>query len=300
MKRLSKDNVIYNFENGMKESYKVESGEVVIVETCDCFHEQITKEEQILLEIDMDIINPATGPIYIESAEPGDILKVEIIDIIVKDKGVAATIPNEGGLSEEAKDADIEIIDIEDGYAKYLNKSIPIKPMIGVIGVAPAKEDVKWGTHTPWKHGGNMDSKVITKGTNLYFQVNQKGAMLSLGDLHGVMGDGELCFTGLEISGEVELKATVIKGKRNINWPIVETENRIEIIGSGENLEKAMKAAASDGVRYIQEALGSSWAESYIMGSLVLDLRISQVVNPMKTVRASIPKYILTMDDILK
>lgn len=299
MNKLSKENVIYKFEYGMKENYSVDSGEEFIVETCDCFHEQIEREDQVLMEIDMDIINPGTGPIYINGAEKGDILKVDIIDIKVKNKGVAAAVPGEGGLADESKEAIVKVINIEDGYANYLGKKIPINPMIGVIGVAPSEEDGSWGTHTPWKHGGNMDTKLITKGTSLYFNVNQEGGMLALGDLHGVMGDGELCFTGLEISGEVTLRVNVLKDKKKIEWPIIELDDRIEIIVSDENIDKAVKKAASLGVKYISESLNVKWEEAYIMASLVMDLNISQIVNPMKTGRVSIPKNIVTMEQLL-
>ncbi len=149
------------------------------------------------------------------------------------------------------------------------------------------------------KHGGNMDTKIITKGSSLYFPVNQKGAMLALGDLHAVMGDGELSFAGLEIPGEVEIKVSVLKSKKIIEWPIVELEDRIEIIASGESLDLAMQEAARTAVGYLQEALKVSWGEAYVMSSLVVDLNISQVVNPKKTVRASIPKNILEIEDLL-
>lgn len=300
MKKFSRDHVIYNFEHGMNEYYRVNSGESFVVETNDCFHQQIISEEQLLMEIDMDIVNPATGPIYIENAEPGDILKVEILDITLPNQGVAAAVPGEGGLKEESTTPIVQIIDIKDGKVHYLGKEIPVNPMIGVIGVAPAKEEGVWGTHTPWKHGGNMDSKIITTGAALYFNVNQSGGMLALGDCHAVMGDGELCFTGLEITSNVHLRVSVLKEKRLLDWPILETKDTISIIGSGETLEAAMKAASSNAVAYISDTLEVSWPQAYVMASQAMDLRISQVVNPMKTIRAEIPKYILTMEELLK
>lgn len=300
MQIFDKNNMIYNFEYGMKENYKVKSGEIFLVKTCDCFHQQITDETQLLFEIDMDIINPATGPIYVENAEVGDILKVEILDIKVDDSGIVAAVPGEGGLAEISKEPIISIIPIENGYAKYLGKNIPINPMIGVIGVAPAKKDGKWGTHTPWKHGGNMDSKVITKGNTLYFDINQKGGMLALGDLHAVMGDGELSFTGLEISGEVLLKASVIKSENKLEWPILESKEHIEFLVSGDDIEDATKKAAKIGVEHLQKSLNISWPEAYTLSSLVMDLRISQIVNAKKTVRSKLPKYILDIKDIIK
>lgn len=300
MKKFSKNNVIYTFEHGLTEQYRMASGETVIVETNDCFHQQITSDTQLLMEIDMDIVNPATGPIYVEGAEAGDVLKIDILDISVPNQSVAAAVPNEGGLPEEATAPIVSIIPIEDGFAHYLGKKIPVRPMIGVIGVAPAKADGSWGTHTPWKHGGNMDSKVITNNTTLYFQVNQEGAQLALGDCHAAMADGELCFTGLEIASEVTLRVTVLKQPRqHLAWPVLESDTGISVIASGDTLEAAMTAAASTAVAYIEKALDVKWEEAYVLASQVMDLRISQVVNPMKTIRAEIPREILSMSDIL-
>ncbi|HOO12248.1 MAG TPA: acetamidase/formamidase family protein, partial [Bacillota bacterium] len=174
MKIVSGDRVIYNFSPNMEAVTKVSPGDIFKVETNDCFYQQITSEEQVLTEIDYDRLNPATGPIYVEGAEPGDLLKLKIVSIDVKDRGVAAVVPNEGVLGDQVTKPIIRVIKIEDGHAIFHGVKLPVRPMIGVIGVAPSGEDGEWATDSPWKHGGNMDTADIKAGSTLYFPVNQK------------------------------------------------------------------------------------------------------------------------------
>ncbi|HSH36090.1 acetamidase/formamidase family protein [Schnuerera sp.] len=299
MKVISGSKVIYKFTHDMEHVESIIPKEVVKVESNDCFFQQIVREDQVMTEIDYDKLNPATGPIYVEGAEPGDLLKVKILDINVADKGVAAAVPGEGALGDQVNNSTIRIIDIEDGYAIFKGVKLPIKPMIGVIGVAPAVEDGNWPTETPWKHGGNMDTTDIKKGSTLYFPVNQNGALLALGDCHAVMGDGELCFTGLEIPAEVLLEVDVIKEK-TIEWPLVETEEHTMVIASGEDLEEALYSATNEAVKYIMNSLKLEWEDAYILASLSVDLKISQVVDPKKTIRAAIPKDVVPTERIIE
>lgn len=298
MKKINHRNVIYKFKNNMAYTNTVRSGETFQVETNDCFFQQIVKEEQITTEINHDILNPATGPIYVEGASIGDILEVKIIDIQVEDKGVCVVVKNEGALGDQVKEPIVRIINIENDNALFAGKRIPINPMLGVIGVAPHKDDGEWQTNSPWKHGGNMDTKEIIKGTTLYFQVESEGALLALGDCHAVMGDGEVCFTGLEIPAVATLEVNVIKNK-SINWPILKSEKETLVIASGDTMEEAIYAATTEAVKYISKVLKIQWEEAYIMASLVVDLRISQVVNPKYTVRAAIPNNIVETEEII-
>lgn len=299
MKIISNKNVIYKFENKMDYVDTIASGDIVKFETNDCWTQQITNEDQVVTEIDYDILNPATGPIYVEGAEPGDILKIKIKSIDIKDKGSALAVPNEGVLGDKVKKSRVKIVDIEGGYAIFNNVKVPISPMIGVIGVAPHEADGDWTTDTPWKHGGNMDTKDIKEGNTLYLPVNQMGGLLALGDCHAVMGDGELCFTGLEISAMVTLKIEVIKDKK-ITWPMIEDKDSIMVIASGDTLEDAVYNGTDEGVKFLMKGLGFDWEDAYILASLIIDLKISQVVDPKMTIRAAIPKKILSMDKLIK
>lgn len=298
MKVIPADKVIYKFTADMEPIASVLPGDIFKVETNDCFFQQVLSEEQDLKDLDYGRLNPATGPIYVEGAEPGDLLKVEIISIDVKDKGIAAVIPNGGLLGDQVTKSIIRIINIEDNHALFQGVKIPISPMIGVIGVAPAKEDGEWTTDTPWKHGGNMDIKDIKAGSTLYFPVNQEGALLALGDCHALMADGEVCFTGLEIPAEVTLEVDLIKNK-SVKWPLLETDEYTMVVASGDNLDHAVYEATSNAVEYIKNSLGIEWEEAYILASLSVDLKISQLVDPKITVRAAIPKYLVATEKLI-
>lgn len=299
MKKISSDKVIYTFKPKMEEVEKVLPDEIFQVETNDCFYGQIKKEEQLVTEVDFSRINPATGPIYVENAEPGDILKVEILDIELPEKGVIVTVPGEGILGEMVERAKTNIIEIDGDFCYFNGLKIPVTPMIGVIGVAPSDETGEYPTGSPWKHGGNMDTKDITVGSIVYFPVNQPGALLALGDCHAVMGDGEVCVAGCEINSKVTLKLNLIKRKK-IEWPIVETKDSWMIVASGKNLEEASKEAVKYAVKYLETGLKISWDDAYMLSSMILDLKISQVVDPNKTVRAVIPKSILSLRNLFE
>lgn len=299
MKIISGDKVIYTFKHEMDYIEKIAPGETFKVKTNDCFFQQIICEEQLLTEVDYDMLNPATGPIFIEGAEQGDLLQVKIISIDIENKGVAAVVPNEGTLGDQVTKPIIRVIDIENGYADLHGIKLPVRPMVGVIGVAPAKEDGEWATDSPWKHGGNMDTKDIEAGSTLYFQVNQKGGLLALGDCHAIMGDGEVCFTGLEVPGEVTLEINVIKNK-SLQWPLLETKEYTMVIASGDDLEDAIYEATNQAVQHIKDSLEIEWEDAYMMASLAVDLKISQVVDPKMTVRAAIPNYVVSTEKLIE
>lgn len=297
LKTIENSKVIYKFKPELEPVEKVQHGEIFKVLTNDCFYGQITSEDQLLDNIDYSKINPATGPIYIEGAEPGDILKISIIKIKPASTGVAITVPNEGALGKRATKSLTMILNIEDGYCDFNGIKLPIKPMIGVIGVA-TKKDEEQDTATPWKHGGNMDTTDICQGSTLYLPVNQQGALLALGDCHAIMGDGEICFTGCEIAAEVTLKTEVIKNK-SIEWPLVETSDYTMVVASGETIDEAIESATEQAVDHMMKGLNITWEEAYILASLTLDIKISQIVDPKKTVRGAIPKYLLSTEQLI-
>ena len=293
MKVIKGCDVVYGFSFDMEEKYRVSAGEEFVVETNDCFYQQIQSEDELIENLDHGAFNPATGPIYVEGAEPGDVLKVKIKKIEVDSKGCSLTIPDAGFLPDRVTKALTKIIEIKDGFAIFSDEiKLPIRPMIGVIGVATRNEDGLIATDTPYRHGGNMDTTDITAGTNLYLPVAAPGAMLALGDLHAVMGDGEVCVTGLEIPGRVTLEVEIIKNKE-ISWPILETKDSIQVIASDPNLERASKLALEEMIRILEKAYDLSFEEAYILSSLGVDMKISQLVNPKKTARAAISKDIL-------
>ena len=299
MKIITSNNVICKFSPKMQPIERIVPGETIKVETNDCFYQQIISEEQVLHEIDFDRINPATGPIYVEGAEPGDLLQVKILSIDIKDKGIAAVIPGQGVLGDQVTNSVIKIVDIVDNHAVFNGIKLPVTPMIGVIGVAPAEEDGEWSTGSPWSHGGNMDTRDIKAGSTLYFPVRQEGALLALGDCHALMGDGEVCSTGLEIPASVTLEINLIKNMQ-VKWPLLETEDNTMIIASGDTLDDAAYEATDQTVKFIKHGLGFTWEDAYMLTSLAVDIKISQLVDPKNTVRSVIPKYVISTEKLIE
>ena len=147
------------------------------VETCDCFNGQVTEDGQPKARLNFSHVNPATGPIVVEGAEPGDVLRVHIRAIRPEKTGALMTAPGAGALPDRVK-GDTRICPIADGHFTFMGVELPLNPMIGVIGVAPAGEAVPCGT--PGDHGGNMDTIGIREGAILRLPVFVKGAYLGL------------------------------------------------------------------------------------------------------------------------
>lgn len=291
MLKISSENKIYQMKKQNPPVASVKSGTEIIFETADCFNNQITSEDQGISKLDWDQINPATGPVYIEGAEVGDILKVEIKEIKMASTGVMAAVPNAGLLGDLVTTSEVKLLKIEDGYV-YFNSNIkvPINPMIGVIGVAPAEDGISCGT--PDCHGGNMDNKKITTGTTLYFPIFTEGALLAMGDLHAAMGDGEIMVSGVEVAGSVKVKVEVIKGK-TIQHPILETQSHYYTIASDKDLLEAVKISTLEMQKLVMEKLNLSFNESGMLLSMAGDAEIAQVVDPLLTARFGLSKEIL-------
>lgn len=267
------------------------AGETVVFETYDCFTNQFLPEEATFENVIRKPGNPATGPLYVEGAAPGDMLKIEILDILPGPVGVVMLGPNSGSEKEYFKKKVLKRIPVMDGYAHYSEQlKIPVAPMIGVIGVAPAGEGIS--TITPKNHGGNMDCTQIKKGVTLYLPVFVNGALLSMGDFHGVMGDGEVEDCGLEIEGKAVVKIDVVKNKNCVSYPMIETEDKLITIASASGVEEAWQDATRQMYEFLKGCVGLTDEEAGMLLTLAGDLVICQTVNPMKTVRMEIPRYI--------
>lgn len=290
MKRVGKEKACYSMSSKHKPVLVVGQDEMFCVETEDCYsgkvrwpHDRFTKEM-------WDTVNPATGPIYVSEADPGNILRVEVVEIKTRDHAVMCVEHGSGALGELIEGAETSILHIENGrlvVSKGL--SVPIQPMIGVIGTAPRGEAVLNGT--PGEHGGNMDCKVITAGSVVYLPVNVPGALLSLGDLHAVMGDGEVCICGAEVSGEVVLKARVENAW--IPTPCVETASHFHVIGAAATLDECERVVLRKAHAFLTRVTGMCVNEAARVMSLVGDLHVCQVVDPLKTMRFSLPKGLI-------
>jgi len=297
MKRISKDKVIYTFSPSHEPAEKVHPGEFILFETEDAFGGQVKGEETPPDKLDWSRVDGATGPVYIEGAEKGDTLVVYILDIKLQDRGAIAVIPGYGGLSHLDFNPKAKVVRIDRSFIYFGDLRIPQKPMIGTIGVAPEEGEIPTGN--PGRHGGNMDVSELGVGTRLYLPVFTRGALLALGDLHAVQADGELRVSAIETPGEVLVKVDLIKGKQPA-WPILETLDSFQVIAAGKDLDEASKNAAEAGVKALMKSRGISFEEAYMLGSLVLELKINQVVDPLLGVRAKLPKELVKIDDFLE
>lgn len=291
MIELDDAKTLFSFDKDLEPVLKVPSGETVRIRMKDCFGNQLQGPEDQLSEIDWEAINPATGPIYVEGAVAGGALKVHIDNIELDAQTSSCTGKDEGVCGDRFSDWATHFCKVEDGKVVWDERlSIPLAPMIGVIGVAPEGEPVNCGT--PGKHGGNMDNTAIAAGATLYFPVAVDGALFGCGDMHAVMGDGEVSVSGAEVAGYATVTLTALP-ELSVPNPLIENETHFGIIVSAESLDKAAELAVQQMVDLLASRTNESEADLVMLLSLVADVRVCQMVDPEKTVRFMVPKYVL-------
>lgn len=290
MEKITRDHVIFEMSKDNEPVLAVDSGSTVVFETHDCFSGEVQTEADIVSGIDFSKVNPATGPLYINGAEAGDTLKVTIRRITVENKGAVVTAPGLGLLADGIEHEETAIAEVTDEATLYKGMTIPLRKMVGVIGTAPAGEPVNTGT--PHDHGGNLDTPLLGEGATLYLPVNVEGALLSMGDMHSSMGDGEIMGSGLEVAGEIEVQVEVLKNA-NLPLPFIETDELYATLGSRETMEEASKVAVNQMVKFLQTKTDLTFNQAGMFLSMAGDLKVSQAVNPNKTMRVEVRKDIL-------
>lgn len=291
MKRIDAGRTITYMSEDNDPVIYVENGDTITVEMQDCFAGKIRKKNELLKALPWNSINPATGPVYVKGAEPGDILKISILDIQIGDRAVIlceATDFNRYHFQISEKSMFVDIINDEAVISDKIK--IKVRPMIGVIGTAPETGSVL--TTLPGIHGGNMDNTHITTGSTLYLPVFHEGALLSLGDMHALMGDGEPTGSGLEISGRAIIKVDVVKNEF-LPLPLLETESFVETIASAKSLDEASVLAVENMLTYLNKNMGIDKGEAWKLVAACGDVGICQFANAMKTARCCIPKTCL-------
>jgi amidase len=288
---LSSKHISFSFSKSNKEALIIKSGDDVEIETLDCFSNQICLNNDKLESMDWNKLNPVTGPIFIKEALPGDVLEVTIKKIKVADKGVIATGKNLGVLGDIIEGLHFKVVEIKNNKVFFNDKiELSTRPMIGVIGVAPKDGAINCGT--PGSHGGNMDTNLIKEGSKLYLPVFVDGALFALGDLHALMGDGEVGVSGVEVSGKVLVNFKVIKSL-TVNNPIIKTKEVIASIASAETLDCASSMAVHDMANFIKNSIAMPLEDIAMLFSISGNVEVSQVVDPLKTVRFTMPINIL-------
>jgi acetamidase/formamidase len=241
--------------------------------------------------LDFGKINPVTGPIYVDGAKPGDVLKVKIEAFHPSGFGWTANIPGFGLLADQFTDPSLKVWDYDpETLAPSLFSDlakVPLKPFAGTIGLAPAEA----GLHSvvpPRRMGGNLDIRDLAAGTTLYLPVECEGALFSIGDTHAAQGDGEVCGTAIESPMDVEVTLDVVKGE-TLNFPRFSTPGPVTrhldakgyevTTGIGNDMMQAAKDAVSAMVDLLGRTKGLSAEDAYLLCSVCGDLRISEIVD---------------------
>ena len=286
-----KERLHYNFGPDVLPVATASSGDTIIFECVDAYCNQIKDENTLFSEVRRDFNNPATGPVYINEAQVGDVLKVNIVKIEIAPTGVMTARPNAGFYGELIPEYTSKLIPIR-GNKAYFREDIAIDllPMIGVIGVASANSIP---TTYPGEHGGNLDCKDLTEGTTIYLPVNVPGALLSMGDLHGVQGDGETVICALEVDGLVTVTVEVLKNRADIPTPFIVTPSNYVTLAFQKTIDDAAKGAAFKMHEFLLSHSDLSIAEVAMMLSLCGNLRICQVVNPLMACCMDFPRGLI-------
>jgi acetamidase/formamidase len=270
----------------------VASGDTVVVHTRDVSDNQITTEStaDAIASLDWDRVYPLAGPIAVEGARPGHTLGVEILDLHPQGWGWTAILPGFGLLPDDFPDAYLKIFDLTGGDVTYLRDdiAIPIAPFLGTMGVCPAGASQQ-AVMPPGTFGGNMDTRQLVRGTTLFLPVQVEGALFSCGDAHAAQGDGEVCVTGIESPMYAALRFTLHED-RSIPapqyrtppgplTPYVDGGGFYGTTGIGPDLYVAAQEAVRAMIDHLAESYDLSREDAYVLSSLSVDLRISEIVD---------------------
>jgi acetamidase/formamidase len=304
---LPDERVHFTWDTGNEPVLGIDSGDTVVVWTRDVSDNQIGpgSDAGVIADLDWSRVYPLNGPIAVHGAEPGDTLAIEILDIHTQGWGWTAVLPGLGLLPDDFPDAYLRIFDLSNGDVARLRDdiAIPVEPFFGTMGVCPAGASSQ-PVMPPGIFGGNMDTRQLVRGSALYLPVQVEEAMFSCGDAHAAQGDGEVCVTGIEAPMFASLRFTLDKN-RSIPAPQYRTPGpltpRVDAAafygttGVGGDLY----AAAQDAVRAMIDHITTAYAlgrqDAYILCSLAVDLKISEIVDAGEfIVSAVLPEAVFT------
>ena len=285
------DRVHFTWDAGNEPVLTVDSGDVVVVHTRDVSDNQITPDStaEVIAGLDWDRVYPLAGPIAVDGAQPGDTLAIEVLDLHTQGWGWTAILPGFGLLPEDFPDPYLRIFDLTGGDWAYLRDDvrIPIEPFMGTMGVCPEGASAQ-AIMPPGRFGGNMDTRQLARGTTLYLPVEVEGALFSCGDAHAAQGDGEVCVTGLESPMYGALRFTLHKD-RTIPAPQFVTSGPLVprvasgawygTTGVGPDLYVGAQEAVRAMVDHLVNHYDLSPEDAYLLCSLCVDLRISEIVD---------------------
>jgi acetamidase/formamidase len=295
----------YTF-GGVAPSHRIKPGTRIVTWTEDCYDGAVTKPGQIPSKVQLPgHDNPQTGPFYVEGAEPGDTLVIKIEKLEpARDYGISSSFPGFGALNGTDRTAmlgpdlpeTVWFYDVDRGKGVARTRSqdgklaweVPLAPFLGCLGVSPAYGEAR-STIVPDSFGGNMDCPEVRAGNTVYLGVKVPGGLLSFGDGHFAMGEGEIIGTAVEGAMNVELTVELIK-RRDTPWPRIENAEWLMSVGAGRPLEDAARIAFKDMVQWVREKTGLSEMDAYQFVSQNARAPVVQIVDPNYTVLVKIPK----------
>jgi acetamidase/formamidase len=294
------------WNNAFEPVLRIAPGESVEFDVNDSSSGQISPRSTAadIANLDFGRINPVCGPVFIDGAEPGDVLKVTLLSFKPSGWGWTANIPGFGLLADEFPEAALHLWTYEPSLAPALFgrwAKVPLKPFTGTIGVAPAAP----GLHSivpPRRVGGNMDVRDIAEGTELYLPVEVAGALFSVGDTHAAQGDGEVCGTAIESPMQVALRFELLR-ETPLAFPRFTTPGPVTrhldssgyevATGIGPDLMEAARGAVRSMVDFLGARRGMAAVDAYMLCSVCGDLRISEIVDvPNWTVSFYLPRVV--------
>jgi acetamidase/formamidase len=303
-----RDQYVYTF-GGAPPVMKVRPGTALRLWSDDAFGGVLRSPDDLSSEkVDLRFVNPQTGPFYVEGAEPGDTLVLHLVDLEpARDWGASAAIPFFGGMTstdrvvtlQEALPDTTWIYELDPaaGTVAFAARhsehriELPVAPMLGTVGVAPAGGEVR-SSLVPDRFGGNMDTPQMRAGATVYLGVNVEGAMFSLGDGHYRQGEGEACGTAVEGAMTSTVIVDLVKGGAP-GWPRIEDDTHWMTIGSSRPLEDAWRIGNADLVHWVSELYGLHTMDSYQLLSQVTEVPIANVVDANYSVAVKVAKDLL-------
>ena len=300
-KRVTKaNNIKYALSGDDRYIASVDPGETFVVECAINANDGTIRHlGQQLTEADVSFpfVNGASGPIEVRGSKAGDMLKVEIVNMELDKLGFTALWPGIGMFPDwvRRKEFGIQtrVVEVKDGMVFWNDHlKLPIKPMVGVLGVAPVHGAVLTVDNGP--HGGNLDVQEITTGNTVMFRVNKDGTHLFMGDCHAIQGDGECNGMGaIEIAATLTVKVSLDKAPPRLNHPRIETPTHIGTLGCARPLEDAMRIAFEEMVYWMEDEWKIPAAEGYMLLGQIAEARCTQVVNPKYTYICKVDKSLL-------
>ena len=297
----------YGWDNSLAPVARVAPGESLEFDVSDASAGQLSATSTVadVGRLDFSKVNPIAGPVFIDGAEPGDVLKVTLLSFVPSGWGWTANIPGFGLLADEFREPALHLwrydpTTLAPALFGHWGK-VPLKPFTGTIGVAPAAA----GVHSvvpPRRVGGNMDVRDIALGTELFLPVEVAGALFSVGDTHAAQGDGEVCGTAIESPMRVALQFDLLK-REPLAFPRFRTQGPVTrhvdgsgyeaTTGIGPDLMQAARAAVRSMIDLLGRQRGMPAIDAYLLCSVCGDLRISEIVDiPNWTVSFYLPRIV--------